>query len=273
MGDDNSNCKSLVIDFVVLDSDPEMAAVEDEIRADLSKIGIEVKTRFLDRESYGDVQVNGDYNMFFSRTWGAPYDPHSYLLSWAVPSHVEYSAIENLAPPLTRDALTEKIANVQTELDEPTIRSKWREILEDVHHQALALPLWGARVPYVVNRRLLGFTPGDQLWAYPLNNIRVSSGSANVTVAPGAASGMFKSVGPLNPHQYFPNELFASYWMYEGLVSYGQDGEIVPALATSWSRENMGSGERVTFTLRENVKFHDGSDFNCSKYRMIGSCI
>ena len=54
-------------------------------------------------------------------------------------------------------------------------------------------------------------------------------------------------------------------WVYEGLLSYGQDGEISPALATSWKTVNSDSGGQiVTFDLREGVKFHDGSDFNCT---------
>jgi len=49
--------------------------------------------------------------------------------------------------------------------------------------------------------------------------------------------------------------------LYDGLVRY-KDGtlEIEPALATGW--EISEDGTVYTFTLREGVKFHDGSDFN-----------
>lgn len=47
--------------------------------------------------------------------------------------------------------------------------------------------------------------------------------------------------------------------VYEGLVRRGKDMAIEPALATSW--EPIGAGEGWRFTLREGVKFHDGSDF------------
>lgn len=92
----------------------------------------------------------------------------------------------------------------------------------------------------------------------------VFKGTKNVTVAPGAGGSLFKSVGPANPHQYYPNQLFVQNWIYEGLVGYGQDGEITPVLATKWELEDLPSGgRRYTFTLRENVKFQDGSDWNC----------
>ena len=68
------------------------------------------------------------------------------MTSWSVPSHVEYSAIGNLQPPLTRDILLAKIDDVQKELEPQKIQQQWREILNDVHKEALFLPLWGTRV-------------------------------------------------------------------------------------------------------------------------------
>ncbi|MEO0542397.1 MAG: ABC transporter substrate-binding protein [Pseudomonadota bacterium] len=47
--------------------------------------------------------------------------------------------------------------------------------------------------------------------------------------------------------------------VYEGLVRLGKDVKLEPALATSW--EPIGEGEGWRFTLREGVKFQDGSDF------------
>ncbi|MCA0043951.1 ABC transporter substrate-binding protein [Celeribacter litoreus] len=49
--------------------------------------------------------------------------------------------------------------------------------------------------------------------------------------------------------------------VYDGLVRY-KDGtlEVEPALATAW--EISEDGTEYTFTLRDGVKFHDGSDFN-----------
>ena len=203
--------------------------------------------------------------MLFTRTWGAPYDPHSYLTSWAVPAHVEYSAIGGVEEPLTRDKLLEMIEDVQLQSDKRIIADKWKEIHQAVHSQAMFLPLWGTRVPYVLNRRFGGFQPSTQTYSYPLESVKVFSGSKNATIAPGAGGSLFKSVGPVNPHQYYPNQLFAQSWVYQGLVGYGQDGEILPALATDWEHEDLSNGgRRYTFTLRENVKFHDDTDWNCT---------
>lgn len=51
----------------------------------------------------------------------------------------------------------------------------------------------------------------------------------------------------------------ASEMMFNGLVGWGTDGKPTPELAEKWTIENNGATYR--FTLRSNVKWHDGQDF------------
>ncbi|WP_409346098.1 nickel ABC transporter substrate-binding protein [Paenibacillus sp. MBLB4367] len=71
-----------------------------------------------------------------------------------------------------------------------------------------------------------------------------------------------KDIGPLNPHQYTPNEFFAQGMYYEPLIGYGEGGKLVPKLAESWNISE--DGKMYTFNLRKNVKFSDGSDFDAN---------
>lgn len=48
--------------------------------------------------------------------------------------------------------------------------------------------------------------------------------------------------------------------VFEGLTRIGPAGEVLPALAKSW--EISGDGKVYTFTLNQNVKFHDGTTFD-----------
>lgn len=67
-------------------------------------------------------------------------------------------------------------------------------------------------------------------------------------------------VGALNPHMYLPSQFVTQDMVYEGLVYYGENGEIKPSLAESWDISK--DGKTYTFHLRKNVKYSDGSAFN-----------
>lgn len=68
------------------------------------------------------------------------------------------------------------------------------------------------------------------------------------------------NVGPLNPHLYTPNQMFAQSMVYESLVKYQANGTIAPWLATSWT--HSADGKQWIFTLRDNVTFSNGEPFN-----------
>ncbi len=66
-------------------------------------------------------------------------------------------------------------------------------------------------------------------------------------------------VGPLNPHDYGANMMFAQGLVYEPLVHYGKGGRILPALAKSWTLSP--DKKTYTFSLRDDVLFSDGTPF------------
>ena len=70
-----------------------------------------------------------------------------------------------------------------------------------------------------------------------------------------------KNVGPLNPHLYSPNEMFAQNMVYEGLVDYSESG-VIPKLALSW--EISKDGTSYIFHLRKDAVFSNGEKFNAS---------
>ena len=203
----------------------------------------------------------------FSETWGPPYDPNAYTKSWQVANEAHYQAIPNTTPQeqAARTALFADIDMVATIEDDVSRQEKWDDILTSVHASAINLPFSGKRNPAVLNKRLAGYTPGQQQFDYPLHTLEATSGDNTIVVAPGAQTGLFSTVGRLDPHTYRPNEFFANNWVYEGLVKYGANGVIEPSLAASWAVSDIsGSDDQLyTFTLRSGVTFHDGETWNC----------
>lgn len=68
------------------------------------------------------------------------------------------------------------------------------------------------------------------------------------------------NVGPLNPHLYTPNQIFAQSMIYEPLVKYQANGQVKPLLAKSW--QHSEDGRVWIFTLRDDVTFSNGEPFN-----------
>lgn len=70
------------------------------------------------------------------------------------------------------------------------------------------------------------------------------------------------NVGPLNPHLYSPNQMFAQSMVYEPLVKYQADGSVIPWLAKSWT--HSADNKTWVFTLRDDVTFSNGEVFDAS---------
>jgi len=71
-----------------------------------------------------------------------------------------------------------------------------------------------------------------------------------------ASQGDFLTMDPHAQNESLNNT--ASAYIYEPLITYNEKFELVPALATSWSRD----GNLLwSFNLRKGVKFHDGTPF------------
>mmetsp|Transcript_77512 Transcript_77512/g.250795 ORF Transcript_77512/g.250795 Transcript_77512/m.250795 type:complete len:626 (-) Transcript_77512:457-2334(-) len=263
-------CKEHTLDFILLEGEALSAQIEDDIKQDLAKINIKVNTRLLDKPDFNKAMQDGDFHLCFTESWGPPYDPHSFATGWFRPENeAHYAALDGLEAPMTKATLEQMVTDVLKEENTVTRQAKWTEILLEMHNQAISNPMWSRRMPAVVNRRLQGYVAGAQQFDYPMHPVLVDSGSTTVTVAPGAQTGLFKTTGPMDPHSYRPNEFFISNWIYEGLVFWGQGSFPEPMLATSWTvTDTSDGGQEYKFILRQTVKFHDGTVFNCAAVKM-----
>jgi peptide/nickel transport system substrate-binding protein len=57
----------------------------------------------------------------------------------------------------------------------------------------------------------------------------------------------------------------AHYQIYDSLVRVDQTGKIIPWLADKW--DTSADGKQVTFTLRKDVKYHDGTAFDADSVK------
>lgn len=257
--------------FLLLEDEAVNAAIEDDIREDLAKLGFQVDARPLSKADINLARQSGDFHFSITETWGTPYDPNSYASGWidGRGGAGVFPSMVNFEPPATRQELLDMVADVLTHEDPNVLRPKWEAIHKYYHAQAVMLPFYGKRIPTLLNSRLSGYQPGYQQFDYPVHKLEVNEGSTTVKIAPGARTGLFKTVGTLNAHVYGPNEFFSNNWIYEGLVTYGANGKILGSLASTWKvNPNDLGGDDYTFFLRQGVKFHDGEDWNCAAAKL-----
>src|SRR5262249_60958061 len=55
------------------------------------------------------------------------------------------------------------------------------------------------------------------------------------------------------------------YAIYDSLVRIDSSGKVIPWLAEKW--DTSADGKQVTFTLRKDVKYHDGSTFDAESVK------
>ena len=186
----------------MVEGDATALAVEDDIANYLAELGIPVELVTMTKDDWNDAQTSGDFHLSFTETWGAPYDPHSYSLGWIDGSGGEGhdQAFASFDGSSSKEELYDLINDAVEEEDRNTRRLKWLEVHKYYHSQAVMLPLWGKRVPTLMSSRLTGYSAGHQQFDYPVHKLEPLSGSSTISIAPGAQTGLFQSVGRLDPH-------------------------------------------------------------------------
>src|SRR5204862_6347220 len=71
------------------------------------------------------------------------------------------------------------------------------------------------------------------------------------------------SIDPANPSGASGTEVINN--IVDTLVALDEKGNFIPGLATKWIAE--GDGRKFTFTLRDGVRFHDGTPFDAASMK------
>ena len=108
------------------------------LQNEYQKIGVNVELVAQDSQSYHNAQHEGLFDMMLTESWGAPFDPHSYLSSFRNPSHGDYAAQVGLPMKAEIDAAVSKALN---STDEKEIQDSYEYVLRTLHDQAVYVPL------------------------------------------------------------------------------------------------------------------------------------
>lgn len=127
--------------------------IAEAIQADLARIGISLRTLGEEKQIYLNRLRDGDFDLAYSLSWGAPYDPQSFFSSWRVPVHGDCAAQRGLA---AKPQIDRRVNEFLVEPDEDKRREIAAEILRIVHDSGVYLPISYSRTKAVSVPELQG---------------------------------------------------------------------------------------------------------------------
>ncbi|GAB7081628.1 nickel ABC transporter substrate-binding protein [Megalodesulfovibrio paquesii] len=126
------------VDLCFTGNDALQKSISEAIQGDLKKVGIKVNLIGEEPDSIYARQKSGEFGLIFGETWGAPYDPHSFVSSMRTPSHADYQA--QIGLPMKAD-IDKAINDVLLSVDEGKRRELYGYILRTLHEEAVYLPI------------------------------------------------------------------------------------------------------------------------------------
>lgn len=163
------NGARLSLDLCFVGNNAVMKSLAEVLQSDLQKVGIQVNLLGEENDSFYKRQMEGEFDLIFNDTWGPPYEPHSFLSSWRVPSHADYMAQSGLP---MKSQIDEAIGEVLITTDENQRAERYRWLLTTIHEQAVYLPISYTTGLIVHRDNLSNVTFGATKYETPFENIR-----------------------------------------------------------------------------------------------------
>lgn len=160
---------ALDIELLYLAPDAVMKSVAEVVQADLAAIGIGIRlVAAEDAEFYGR-RTEGNFEMIFNPTWGAPYDPHAFLSAMLVPVNGGYHALSGLPE---RDAVNAAITAALNSTDETDRQAQYDFVMRTLHDEALYAPISNLTAIGVVGPEVTGLTFGATSYDFPFEALK-----------------------------------------------------------------------------------------------------
>jgi len=159
----------LALELTYQATDPVKKSLSEVIQADLTAIGIAVTLTGLEDSEFYARQSDGNFQMTFNGTWGAPYDPHAYASGMRVPSHADYMAQAGLAQKAEIDAA---ITAALTSTDEVERQAQYTKALTILHEEAVYLPIAYITAIGVLGPEVTNLNFGATAYEFPFTTLK-----------------------------------------------------------------------------------------------------
>lgn len=130
--------KALKMELIFMGNNASQKIMAEVIQASMKKIGMIIELKTQKDTIFYKKQKHGEFNMIFNDTWGAPYDPISFLAAMRMPSHADYQAQLGMKD---KEQIDQMITKILSTLDEEKRNKIIHEVLNKFHEEAIYLPI------------------------------------------------------------------------------------------------------------------------------------
>ena len=164
------NGAPLALDVSFIATDEINKSVAQLLQAQLREIGIDLQLLGEEKQSNVRRAIEGSFNLAFSGTWGAPYDPHTFCASMRVADQADYQAQLGLPDKKEIDSI---ISSVLVTTDKAARAQLYATILRKLDDGAIYLPISYEANVAVLRKGIQGFSFDQQEFEIPTARLSV----------------------------------------------------------------------------------------------------
>jgi nickel transport system substrate-binding protein len=164
---------------LLVSEDPRSLLCGTALARQLGRHGVTLRIETNTSGSVGWDRVNRrDYDLYLTRTWGAPYDPHTSLIARFTPAPERPTAVETI--PIHADPELTRL--VEASFDHPSgsegRRAIYPQAQAHLDREVAVVPLYAARRIALTSDRVEGFRFGPNGYGLDLSELQASPSGA-----------------------------------------------------------------------------------------------
>lgn len=133
--------KSLSVHMPYISTKAQDKAIGEYLQGEWKKLGIDVVLEAYDEDGYWANAGTGNFDVMLTSSWGAPWDPHTWLAALTIEAahgHPENVSLEALA---VKPELNSLIKNTLVAKSESEVAAGYKKALQILHQEAIYIPI------------------------------------------------------------------------------------------------------------------------------------
>ncbi len=146
------------VEILFSGDNPAHKMIAEILQSEFKAIGIKARLSASEPTIYRNRLLKGAFDIAFSETWGAPYEPLSILYSMLIPSHIDFAAQAGLSQKSHIDKLIREIIALNPH--SKVFYSALSEVIALLQESGVYIPLTYQRNKVIAHKKIKGIKMG-----------------------------------------------------------------------------------------------------------------